>query len=95
MAGATAAIPEYVGLGAKVLRSGVGRTILSVGAEAAATGGLEGAIALLGGPVTLGAVAIGAGIYAYDRYSGGQVTKLFNRTSDNLGLGLKIGNGCK
>lgn len=45
--------------------------------------------------MTLGAAAIGAGVYAYDRYSGGAVTKFLNRTSDRLGVVMKVGNGCK
>jgi hypothetical protein len=63
--------------------------------EAAVTEGIEGAIALLGGPITIGIAAVAIGVYAYDRYSGGQVTKFINRTTDKFGLGIQIGNGCK
>ena len=50
-------------------------------------------IAVLGGPVTLGALAIGVGVNAYDRYSGGKVTRFLNRQLAHLEL--RIGEGCQ
>jgi hypothetical protein len=84
-----AALPEFGKLAFQVAK-GVGiRSILTgAGAEAA-----EGALAVFGGPVTLGIVAVGVGVYAYDRYSGGQVTRFANRALERIGS--EIGEGCK
>jgi hypothetical protein len=86
-AGATVAVPHYVHIATRLYR---GATIASI-ATAEATGG--GLIALLGGPVTVGAIAIGVGIYAYDRYSGGSVTRFANRQLSRINA--RIGEGCQ
>ena len=87
--GSAAVLPEYVNVGIQLARGTAVRSIIATaGAEAA-----EGVIAVLGGPVTLGALAIGVGVYAYDRYSGGKVTRFLNRQLAHLEL--RIGEGCQ
>jgi RHS repeat-associated protein len=87
--GSLATIPEFAKLGTRLARGIALRAILTeAGAEAAG-----GAIAIFGGPVTVGAIAIGVGVYAYDRYSGGDVTKFVNRQLAHMKL--RIGEGCR
>jgi RHS repeat-associated protein len=89
IAGSLAALPEYAKLALQVAKgTGIRAILTGAGTEAA-----ESALAVFGGPVTLGIVAVGVGVYAYDRYSGGQVTRLVNRALEPTGL--KIGEGCK
>jgi RHS repeat-associated protein len=89
--GAFAAIPEFAKLGVNVAK-GVGIRSILIGAGVEAS---EGALAVFGGPVTLGIVGVATAIYAYDRYSGGKATRFVNRTLANAGVSLEVGAGCK